>query len=66
LGKTYAIYLPQGGKVTVKLERGVYTAECFCALTGERIALPSANAPLWTSPEAPDKSDWALLLQRKD
>ncbi len=61
-GEIYAVYLPQGGKVTLKLEPGTYTASWFSALSGEIIALPSANGPQWTSPEAPDRSDWALLL----
>ena len=64
-GETYAVYLPKGGKVTVKLEPGAYQASWFGALTGERIALPEIYGPLWTSPEAPDRNDWALLLLRK-
>jgi collagenase-like protein with putative collagen-binding domain len=64
--ETYAVYLPQGGKVTIKLEPGTYSALWFSALSGEKIVLPSAQGPLWTSPEAPDRNDWALLLQRKD
>jgi hypothetical protein len=59
----YAVYLPHGGKVTVKLEPGTYTACWFSALSGEEIPLPAANGPSWTSPEAPDKNDWALLLR---
>jgi hypothetical protein len=61
----YAVYLPKGGKVTVKLEPGTYNAEWFSALTGEKITLPSAEGPSWTSPETPDQNDWALLFQRK-
>jgi len=63
-GKIYAIYLPNSGKVTVKLESGPYSAYWFSALTGERIALPDVAGPVWTSPEAPDRNDWALLLTR--
>lgn len=62
---TYVVYLSQGGKVTVKLEPGVYSAMWFSALTGEKIILPPAEGPLWTSPETPDRYDWALLLQRQ-
>jgi hypothetical protein len=62
-GKTYAIYLPHGGQVTVQLQSGSYRATWFSALTGERIELPPADRPVWTSPAAPDKNDWALLLQ---
>ena len=47
------------------LEPGAYKASWFGALTGERIALPEIYGPLWTSPEAPDQNDWALLLLRK-
>jgi hypothetical protein len=61
-GEIYAVYLPQGGKVTLKLEPGTYTASWFSALSGETIALPSANGPSWTSPQAPDRTDWVLLL----
>ena len=64
-GETYAVYLPKGGKVTVKLEPGAYEASWFGALTGERIALPEIYGPLWASPEAPDRNDWALLRLRK-
>jgi hypothetical protein len=64
-GDTYAVYLPKSGKVTVKLEPGTYRAMFFSALSGEKIALPDANGPSWTSPESPDRYDWALLLQRR-
>jgi hypothetical protein len=38
----------------------------FSALSGETIALPVvATGPAWTSPEAQDDNDWALLLKRK-
>ena len=62
-GEIYAVYLPKGGKVTVKLKPGNYAAAWFSALSGERITLPDAQGPSWTSPQAPDQSDWALLLQ---
>ena len=65
-GEIYAAYLPKGGKVTLKLEAGSYDAMWFSALSGETIALPeAATGPTWTSPEAPDDTDWALLLRRK-
>src|SRR5439155_23629044 len=64
-GQIYAVYLPQGGKVTVKLEPAAYKASWFGALTGERIALPEIYGPLWPSPEGADQNDWALLLLRK-
>ena len=64
-GRTYAVYLPQGGKVTVKLEPGAYDATWVSALSGDKLPLPTAQGPSWTSPDAPDTNDWALLLQRK-
>ena len=64
-GKTYAVYLPHAGQVTVQLAPGRYRAYWFSATTGEKIDLPDASGPSWTSPEAPDRNDWALLLQSK-
>ncbi len=64
-GEIYAIYLPNGGKVTVKLDPGIYHALWFSALSGEKIALAEAQGSPWTSPDAPDHNDWALLLQKK-
>jgi hypothetical protein len=63
-GEVYAVYLPKGGKVTVKLEPGTYDAEWFDANTGETVPSPSAEGPAWTSPNAPGWLDWALLLQK--
>ena len=62
-GKTYAVYLPHAGKVTVQLGAGHYRAYWFSATTGEKIDLPDITGPSWTSPDAPDRNDWALLLQ---
>jgi hypothetical protein len=62
-GKTYAVYLPHGGSVTVQLQPGRYHAEWFSAMTGQTIDLPEAAGPEWKSPEAPDHNDWALLLR---
>lgn len=64
-GEIYAVYLPRGGKATVRLQNGTYRAEWFSALSGERIALPDVRGRSWTSPEAPDRNDWALLLQAR-
>jgi hypothetical protein len=70
-GKLYAVYLPHGGKVTVKLEPGSYRAEWFNTVSGQRFPLAEdAVGPSWTSPDPPDNSgwrdahDWALLLVR--
>ena len=62
-GKTYAVYLPKGGKVTVTLKPGQYRAEWFSAMTGERVPIGPVAGPAWTSPAAPDVNDWALLLR---
>jgi hypothetical protein len=62
-GKLYAVYLPRGGKVTVKLAAGKYKAQWFNPRNGEAKALPAAEGPSWTSPESPDTGDWALLLR---
>ena len=65
LGKTYAVYLPKGGRVALKLEPGTYEAKWVSALGGEKVQLPFVEGPSWTSPETPDGNDWALILQRK-
>jgi len=64
-GEIYAVYLPQEGKVTVKLEPATYDATWFSAFTGERIPLPAVQGPSWTSPQTPGWLDWALLLQKR-
>ncbi|MGO9087227.1 MAG: DUF5060 domain-containing protein [Terriglobales bacterium] len=63
-GHIYAVYLPNGGPVTVKLEPGKYHAQWFGARDGQRIPLGDVEGPTWASPPAPDHNDWALLLQR--
>lgn len=62
-GRIYAVYLPRGGDVTIMLQPNRYRAYWFSALTGEQIDLPPVEGSSWTSPKAPDKNDWALLLQ---
>ena len=64
-GKTYAVYLPMAGKVSVKLEPDRYRASWFNARTGERTPLAEVEGPNWTSPRAPDSGDWALLLEKE-
>jgi hypothetical protein len=64
-GRTYAVYLPHSGRVTVRLEPGKYSAFWFGAQTGERIELPAVTGSEWRSPDAPDRNDWALLITRK-
>jgi hypothetical protein len=62
-GRIYAVYLPHGGDVTIHLQPNHYQAYWFSALTGEKIDLPLVEGASWTSPEAPDQNDWALLLK---
>lgn len=64
-GRTYAIYLPKGGRFTLQLLPGTYSVEWFSPLTGERIPGPDASGPSWASPAPPDSKEWALILQRK-
>jgi len=63
-GKVYAVYLPRGGGVTIRVEAARYDAKWFDPRTGKWTPLPAAVAPTWTSPRAPDENDWALLLMR--
>jgi hypothetical protein len=65
-GRIYAVYLPQGGRATLNLGRGSFNGSWFNPATGEKIGLPAARGPMWTSPMAPDDRDWALLLQRQE
>jgi hypothetical protein len=32
-------------------------------MTGDKIDLPPVEGTSWTSPPAPDRNDWALLLR---
>jgi Protein of unknown function (DUF4038)/Domain of unknown function (DUF5060) len=63
-GRTYAVYLLKAGNVKVQLIPGRYHAEWFNPLTGDIIPAGVAEGPTWTSPTAPGRHDWALLLQR--
>jgi hypothetical protein len=62
-GETYVAYLPHGSRVTLRLKTGLYSASWFNPSTGQTTALPSVAGGMWASPEAPNTSDWALLLQ---
>jgi hypothetical protein len=64
-GELYAVYLPKGGDVSIKLEPGSYEAKWFNAFTGETVPLPPVEGPAWTSPQAPGWLDWAMLLQKR-
>jgi hypothetical protein len=71
-GHLYAVYLPHGGKVTLRLNPGTYRAEWFSANSGQRIPLAEdVTGSTWTSPDPPEDStwrnthDWALLIQKR-
>jgi uncharacterized protein DUF4038/uncharacterized protein DUF5060 len=64
-GEIYAIYLPNAGHVTVRLEPALYEATWFNAFTGEKFALGPVQGPSWTSPDAASHDDWALLLLKE-
>jgi hypothetical protein len=64
-GEIYAVYLPHGGQVTVSLASGIYRAVWFDPNSGERIPVDAKiESGPWTSPEAPGRNDWALLITR--
>ena len=65
-GEIYAVYLPRGGNVTLRLQPGRYEGTWWNPNTGEKTALPPINATAssWISPPAPGSNDWALLLER--
>jgi len=64
-GHIYALYLPHGGRFTLKLEPGTYSVVWFSPLTGERIPSADATGPAWPSSDPPDSKEWALLLLKK-
>jgi hypothetical protein len=64
-GAVYLVYLPDGGKATVSLAAGSYTAEWFNPRTGQRQPIGAAAGPQWTSPDSPDQDDWAMILRRR-
>jgi hypothetical protein len=59
----YAVYLPRGGNVTVKLKAAKFQAHWFNPRTGEKKSLGAAEGPSWKSPQSPSTDDWALLLR---
>ena len=65
-GELYAVYLPHGGSVTVRSEPGRYDAAWWDPGTGRRVVLNPlhVNTASWTSPAAPGKDDWALLMKK--
>ena len=65
-GQRYVVYLPTGGRATIKLNEGKYRARWFNPRTGDFIDAGVAVAPNWTSPDTLDREDWTLLLERDD
>jgi len=66
LNKRYVVYLPHGGKVTIRLETGRYEAKWFNPRNAEYSTMPPAEGPIWTSAAAPDRDDWVLTLVRQE
>jgi Putative collagen-binding domain of a collagenase len=66
-GDIYAVYLPRGGNVTVRMQPGQYLGAWWNPTTGEKTTLPVVNVTTssWSSPQAPGSNDWALLLEKK-
>jgi hypothetical protein len=62
-GRIYAVYMRHGRDVTFQLQPSHYKAFRFSAMTGEKIDLPMVAGSSSTSLSAPDRNDWALLLQ---
>jgi hypothetical protein len=63
IGRVYAVYLPNGGSVHVKLQPARYDAQWFNPRKGEYLKAGIAEGEDWTSPAAPDNEDWILLLR---
>jgi len=61
-GGIYAVYLPAGGRVAVKLDPGLYKARGYNPRTGAWSGLGYAAGPEFAFTETPDDGDWAILL----
>ena len=70
-GRLYAVYLPMGRKVRIKLTAGLYAASWFNPRSGKTETLGEVRpleekaGSFWTSAEPRDHGDWALLLRSK-
>jgi hypothetical protein len=64
-GEIYAVYLPKGGRATIRLRPGRYEGSWFNPVTGQWLALPSVEGSAWSPPADSSTHDWALLLRRK-
>jgi hypothetical protein len=63
-GRLYAVYLPHGGDISVKLDPGRYQARLFNPRSGQYSTAPTAEGTTWRSPLTPDGEDWVFLLTR--
>jgi hypothetical protein len=65
-GQRYVVYLPSGGRATVTLDGRRYRARWYNPRSGEWGEAGLAAERTWVSPEASDRQDWALLIERAD
>jgi hypothetical protein len=64
VGRLYAVYLPHGGSVTVRLDGGDYMADWFDPSTGKEMPIGRIRGGgRWASPVAPGTNDWALRIR---
>ncbi len=64
-GAFYALYLPRGGRVELRLHGGPYEARWFQPRSGLWSSMDVVENSKWTSPAPPDAGDWAILLTRR-
>jgi hypothetical protein len=72
-GRAYALWMPEGRAVTVKLDAPAgtgggaspYKARWFNPRTGAFAAIGPVEGPTWTSPAPADREDWAILIERE-
>jgi hypothetical protein len=57
-GRTYAVYLPNTGKVTIRLAAGTYYAEWFNPMTGDVIPIGAADG------REQDSCEFVLSIQQ--
>jgi hypothetical protein len=64
IGRTYVVYLPHGGDISLKLEPGQFAVKWFNPRNGEYSTAGVAEGASCHSPWAPDNQDLVLLLTR--
>jgi hypothetical protein len=64
-GQIYAVYLPHGGNVNIKLQEGTYEVKLFNPAIGSWTSLGSTYGGFWSFSGSRAEADWALLLQKK-